>query len=701
MTPEELQEVVAAVIAALKTNSKTIDQLTAVTTLADTDNLEISGGKKVSFGNLKELVASSVVPSSESIKGWVIIEDTDELPENPTQEEQEIGYLLDTTLYVYVGEGGDTLDGKYQSVDMQGPQGETGPAGADGHDGVDLGEVALVNNLTEGGEESALTAEQGKFVAQKTMKMGEATTSSFNAVLEQGAMMSDGTKQPSSGQTYNYRVRTQNFIRVYGSFSVSVNTGYSFNVFFYTAKDTATNTGSLGSWNESYSGSYDGYILVGVRKGTGTATVTPNEVTLSITETIPSGYASLDIEFEQGGLSINGEAYQELPSTSEIYSKRVRSVDLLPVHGKFTIRGNGGKSVFGYDENGIWQKRITTGTWEYGDYSNTHNGYIRITCKKEDDSNCSPSDFHMTLLNPFESRIESAESSLCGKDSSESTITYQGEKICPQQNVMKVNTFCTLPSVVVQSFAIYGEYILLFEFDNSKAMCKLYKLTSMELLATLNLPNSTYKRAHCNACSFSDVFNSADSIMPLLYLSQWDNDSEHGCFVYDFKLTGSTYSVSLVQTILPTNVPTAKRGVGQTDWAVDPLGYIYSIGYLLDDGAAITADNKTMICKYALPAMSDGAVVTFSDADVIDNFDVPIFTYRQDIITNNGKILMLAGHNLYSQCWLIAIDPITKQIVSKVCLDDFNQEPEGIGVQDGKLVVGFHNNAVLYQFDFI
>ena len=164
MTTEDLQEIVAAVIAALKTNGKTIDQLTAVTSLADSDNLEVSGGKKIAFSKLKELVASDVVVTEESIKGWVAIESTDDLPEEPTQEEQEKAYIIaeDSMLYVYVGEGGDTLDGLYQSVELQGPQGETGPAGADGHDGVDLGEVALINDLTTGGEGNALSAEMGK-----------------------------------------------------------------------------------------------------------------------------------------------------------------------------------------------------------------------------------------------------------------------------------------------------------------------------------------------------------------------------------------------------------------------------------------------------------------------------------------------------------------------------------------------------------
>ena len=166
MTPEELQEVVAAVIAALKTNGKTIDQLTAVTSLADTDNLEISNGKKVSFGKLKELVAAAVTVSAEEIKGWEMIESTDDLPEDPTQAQQEKAYVIaeTSTMYVYVGYGGDTLDGLYQSLNMKGEDGAPGPPGADGHDGVDLGEVALVNNLTEGGEGSALTAEQGKIL---------------------------------------------------------------------------------------------------------------------------------------------------------------------------------------------------------------------------------------------------------------------------------------------------------------------------------------------------------------------------------------------------------------------------------------------------------------------------------------------------------------------------------------------------------
>lgn len=166
MTNEELQTVVAAVIQSLKTNGKTIDQLTPVTSIANSDSLEVSGGKKIAFSKLKELVASAVVVTEESIKSWVVIESTDALPVEPTTEEQMKAYVLadKSTLYVYVGEGGDTLGGSYQSVIMKGADGKTGPKG---DSGVSLGEVVLVNDLTTGGEGNALSAEMGKVLNEK------------------------------------------------------------------------------------------------------------------------------------------------------------------------------------------------------------------------------------------------------------------------------------------------------------------------------------------------------------------------------------------------------------------------------------------------------------------------------------------------------------------------------------------------------
>lgn len=100
--------------------------------------------------------------STNAIKGYVVISSTSDLPTSPTTEQQMKGYLLGTVLYVWVGTGGDTLGGKYQSAQLKGADGAPGEKGEKGESGVHLGDVKLVNNLTEGGEVSALTAEMGK-----------------------------------------------------------------------------------------------------------------------------------------------------------------------------------------------------------------------------------------------------------------------------------------------------------------------------------------------------------------------------------------------------------------------------------------------------------------------------------------------------------------------------------------------------------
>lgn len=58
MTPEELQDVVDAVIASLKTNGKTIMQLTEVTSITDSDYFEIHGGRRIAYEHLYDSLLS-------------------------------------------------------------------------------------------------------------------------------------------------------------------------------------------------------------------------------------------------------------------------------------------------------------------------------------------------------------------------------------------------------------------------------------------------------------------------------------------------------------------------------------------------------------------------------------------------------------------------------------------------------------------
>ena len=58
MTNEEKQEIVNEVLAALQTHGKTIGQLTPVISPSDSDTFELSGGRNLSYGKLKDLITA-------------------------------------------------------------------------------------------------------------------------------------------------------------------------------------------------------------------------------------------------------------------------------------------------------------------------------------------------------------------------------------------------------------------------------------------------------------------------------------------------------------------------------------------------------------------------------------------------------------------------------------------------------------------
>lgn len=58
MTDEEKQQIIAEVLASLKVNSKTIDQLTEVLSAGSGDYLELNKGRRISFEKLSELASA-------------------------------------------------------------------------------------------------------------------------------------------------------------------------------------------------------------------------------------------------------------------------------------------------------------------------------------------------------------------------------------------------------------------------------------------------------------------------------------------------------------------------------------------------------------------------------------------------------------------------------------------------------------------
>ena len=109
-----------------------------------------------------------------------------QLPVTPSQEDLAKGFLVNTSLYLYVGTGGNAVNGRYFNVgDIRGPQGEpgskgetgntgpTGEKGEQGNSGVtgDTSDIVVINNLdggeSEEGSIKVLAAEQGKVLNKK------------------------------------------------------------------------------------------------------------------------------------------------------------------------------------------------------------------------------------------------------------------------------------------------------------------------------------------------------------------------------------------------------------------------------------------------------------------------------------------------------------------------------------------------------
>lgn len=68
MTPEEKQEIVQAVIAALKTNGRTIMQLTEATSISNSDFFEINGGRRIAYSKLYDNIMDDISDTIENFE---------------------------------------------------------------------------------------------------------------------------------------------------------------------------------------------------------------------------------------------------------------------------------------------------------------------------------------------------------------------------------------------------------------------------------------------------------------------------------------------------------------------------------------------------------------------------------------------------------------------------------------------------------
>lgn len=200
-------------IATLTTNPGTPDQ--NVFYLAGPGTYPNFGGLTIQDDNLGVLkyngqwsveTISGIGGGGATLGNYVAVSSVSELPD---PGEPTIGYLVGENLYLYVGTGGNTLDGKYQNcgpfrgpagangakgdTGAQGPQGEQGiqgiqgPQGPQGNPGSSVDyPFELVNNLTTDDATKGLSAAMGKKMAEIigiTSSVQEDVTMDFSNVI--------------------------------------------------------------------------------------------------------------------------------------------------------------------------------------------------------------------------------------------------------------------------------------------------------------------------------------------------------------------------------------------------------------------------------------------------------------------------------------------------------------------------------------
>lgn len=68
ITQDEQQNIINAVLSSIRTNSRTIEQLTPVTSLSDNDSFEIDGSKRVTYAVLRDLIVSLLSAEQDMLK---------------------------------------------------------------------------------------------------------------------------------------------------------------------------------------------------------------------------------------------------------------------------------------------------------------------------------------------------------------------------------------------------------------------------------------------------------------------------------------------------------------------------------------------------------------------------------------------------------------------------------------------------------
>lgn len=224
----------------------------------------------------------------------------------------------------------------------------------------------------------------------------------------------------------------------------------------------------------------------------------------------------------------------------------------------------------------------------------------------------------------------------------------------------------------LQGMAIYGDIAVRMANSTTSTTHRVYRLTSSGVteIATFTMSGC----GHANALQFAGTLEAGQT---LPYMSVSDLDGH--CYVLEFN---SSYQATKVQTI------TLSVGAGQV--LKDDNNYVWS--------SWTNTNGNRHFRKYRQVLVSEGASVTLTDADILDEWDTwetfpsTYFTF-QGWKVKGGRLYLLYGgaaNNATSIRGVTVYDTATHHTVDQYDFTDYlySAEPEDLDFYDGNIVIG-------------
>ena len=254
----------------------------------------------------------------------------------------------------------------------------------------------------------------------------------------------------------------------------------------------------------------------------------------------------------------------------------------------------------------------------------------------------------------------------------------------------------TVTSQSFQGGACYGDYLFMFTENNTT--CWVYNLLTGTLLQTINIPSEErgfVSQCHCNTVNFGTEKYDDDDQFPLIYVSTgYASGGYSGALVYRIVVN----TESDVTTYSLTLVQTVRIPSNWSEFIVGKDGDCY----------IKTEDNGIVYYRMRMPKLSQGDVtLDFVNALSVCHLTPQPSWYNgsrnQGHIYHNGKIYLVSGVPTSETSLFIVINLSTGE--REVEIDLYNtlglhSEPEALFIWDGRFCIAFRSNANVYALYF-